>query len=233
MRAHYGADLKLLVFDVEGTLFQTKIRLPGTSIDSTIWQAIADALGPGAVSAEVETHGRWHRGEYRSYLDWMKDTIRIHQQYGLTERLFRRLIATAEYNAGVPETLASIDRSKYEMLLISGGFRELAARVQSDFAIRHAFAACEYIFDVGGNLSGFNLLPCDFDGKLDFIRLMLREYGLGANDWVFVGDGANDVPIAKAATVSIAYRGHPELKAVARHSLDSFAQLNALLAEIL
>jgi phosphoserine phosphatase len=229
---HSGDDVKLLVFDVEGTLFQTKIRLPGTSIDSTIWQAIADALGPSAVSAEVETHGRWHRGEYRSYLDWMKDTIRIHQQYGLTEQLFRHLIAAAEYNVGVPETLSSIDRSKYEMLLISGGFRELTARVQSDFAIRHAFAACEYMFEPGGTLAGFNLLPCDFDGKLDFIRLMLREYGLRAEEWVFVGDGINDVPIAKAAPVSIAYRGHAELRAVAKYGLDSFGDLNEILAEI-
>src|SRR5262249_27391681 len=161
------------------------------------------ALGPDAVSAEVETHGRWHRGEYRSYLDWMKDTIRIHQHYGLTQSLFQHLIDSAEYNTGVPETLVSIDRSNYEILLVSGGFRELAARVQSDFAIRHAFAACEYIFDAGGRLTGFNLLPCDFDGKIDFIRLMLREYGLAQEDWVFVGDGANDVPIAKVAPVSI------------------------------
>jgi phosphoserine phosphatase len=224
--------LKLLVFDVEGTLFQTKIRLPGTSIDSTIWQAIADALGPEAVSAEVATHQRWHRGEYRSYLDWMKDTIRIHQQFGLTEDLFQRLISAAEYNIGVPEALGSIDRSKYEMLLISGGFRELAARVQADFAIRHAFAACEYMFEPDGKLTGFNLLPCDFAGKLDFIRLMLREYGLGEEDWIFVGDGLNDVPIAKAAPASIAYRGHAELRAVAKYTLHSFGTLNGILAEI-
>ena len=220
--------MKLLVLDMEGTLFQTKIRLPGTKIDSTMWQAIAYALGPEAISAEVETHARWHRGEYRSYLDWMKDTIQIHQRCGLKEALFRNLIAAAEYNVGVPNTLASIDRTKYELVLISGGFRELAARAQIDFAIRHAFTACEYIFDKAGLLSGFNLLPCDFDGKLDFIKLMLREYGIGPKDWIFVGDGANDVPIAKAAAVSVAYKGHPELKAVSTLSIDNFSELSIL-----
>ena len=64
--------VKLLVLDIEGTLFRTTVRLPGTCIDSTIWQALAQALGSGAVAAEVATHERWRRGGYRSYLDWMK-----------------------------------------------------------------------------------------------------------------------------------------------------------------
>jgi hypothetical protein len=82
--------MKLLVFDVEGTLFQTLIRLPGTDIDSTIWQGIAHRLGESAIREEVATHGRWSRGEYRNYLEWMKDTILIHQKYGLTGAMFRQ-----------------------------------------------------------------------------------------------------------------------------------------------
>src|SRR5688572_13309167 len=68
---------RLLVLDVEGTLFDAGIRLPGTTLASTIWQAIAVALGPVAVEEEVATHHRWSRGEYPSYLAWMKDTIEI------------------------------------------------------------------------------------------------------------------------------------------------------------
>jgi len=221
--------VKLLVLDVEGTLYRTSIRLPGTSIDSTIWQAIANELGPQAIAEEVQTHQKWHRGEYRSYLDWMKDTIHIHQRYGLTASLFKKLIDGAEYNDDVPGTLARIDRSRYEILLISGGFRELAARAQIDFSIRHAFAACEYIFDRQEQLIGYNLLPCDFQGKIDFIQLMIREYGLSNADWVFVGDGVNDVPIARIAPTSIAYAAHKDLKAVASHSITSFRTLLDLL----
>src|SRR5437867_1444103 len=131
------ATVKLLVLDIEGTIFRTNVRLPGTSIDSTVWQGIAQALGPGAIQEEVATHGRWHAGQYRSYLDWMKDTILIHQKYGLTASLFADLIKYAEYNPGVRETLGAIDRRRFEILLISGGFRELAARVQADFKITH------------------------------------------------------------------------------------------------
>jgi phosphoserine phosphatase len=143
--------------------------------------------------------------------------------------LFTDLIDGAEYNAGVAETLAAIDRSEYELVLVSGGFRELARRAQLDFTIQHAFAACEYMFDHSGRLAAFNLLPCDFHGKIDFIRLMLREYALTDTDWVFVGDGTNDVPIAQCASVSIAYGSNPALKAVTTFQVDHFRELLPIL----
>jgi phosphoserine phosphatase len=224
--------MRLLVMDVEGTLFKTNLRLPGTLIDSTIWQSIAHALGPDAEKEEVDTHHKWERGEYPNYLAWMEDTIVVHRKYGLTESDFRKLISAAEYNPGVAETLPRIERAMYEMVLVSGGFRELAARAQHDFLIKHAFAACEYLFDAKGHLRAYNLLPCDFTGKLDFIYLLLREYGLASDHWIFVGDGLNDVPIAKAAPNAIGYRAHPELRKVCMWNIDQFSQLIPLLADL-
>lgn len=217
--------MKLLVMDVEGTLFQTKLKIPGTSLDSTIWQSIANALGPDAEREEVETHERWERGEYKSYLTWMEETILIHRKFGLREPQFRGLIEAAEYNPGVIDTLPRIDRSKFEIVLISGGFRELAARVQRDFEVKHAFAACEYFFGADSTLTAWNLLPCDFAGKLDFVNLMLREYGLTETQWVFVGDGRNDVPIAKSAPLAIGYSAHPDLRRVCASTIKDFADL--------
>ena len=221
--------MRLLVLDVEGTLFQTPIRLPGTLINSTIWQGVAHALGREAVREEVATHKRWRAGAYGNYLEWMKDTISIHRRHGLSRDLFQRVILSAQYSPGAVETLSRIDRSRYELVLISGGFRELAARAQRDLKITHAFAACEYLFGEDGRLESYNLLPCDFEGKIDFIRLMLREYDLSEDDWLFVGDGPNDVPIAKSAPVSVGYRAHPRLKRVVTHAIYEFSELPAIL----
>ena len=162
----------------------------------------------------------------------MKDTISIHKRHGLTSALFENVISSAEYNPRVPATVGAIDRSLFEPVLISGGFRELAARAQIDLKINHAFAACEYFFSEDGALEAYNLLPCDFEGKIDFIRLMLREYGLREQDWVFVGDGQNDIPIAKAAPVSVAYAAHPELRNVSTFAIDDFSDLTAILTQV-
>lgn len=221
--------MKLLVFDVEGTLFRTTIKLPGTSLDSTIWQSLANALGPGAIAEEIGTHLKWKNGEYFSYLEWMKDTIAIHRRYKLTKDLFEAVINNAEYNDGVIDTIRQIDRRKYEIIVISGGFRELAARAQKDLNIIHAFAGCEYLFNSLGNLCGYNLLPCDFNGKIDFIRLMLREYKIDDQDWIFIGDGANDIPIAQQAPVAVGYRPHPNLESAVQYSINDFSELLKLL----
>lgn len=217
--------MKLLVLDIEGTLFRTTVQLPRTSISSTIWQAIAQALGPECAAEEIASHRKWESGKYHTYLQWVKDTIAIHRKYHLSHELFRQIIASAEYNPGVKETISQLDRNRYEPVLISGGFRELAARAQQDLRIYHAFAACEYFFGEDGALQSYNLLPCDFEGKIDFIKLMLREYGLGDEDWIFVGDGANDIPIAKVAPVSIGFCPHPELEKVITHSITDFGNL--------
>jgi len=223
--------LKLLVMDIEGTLFEPGVQLPGTSLRSTIWQAIATTLGPEAVADEVRTHSKWESGDYSSYLEWMRATIEIHKKYGLTRSAFEALVAGVSYNPGLQSFMQTLDRDRYEVVLISGGFRELAARAQADFSIHHAFAACEYLFDPDGTLASFNLLPCDFRGKVDFIGLMLAEYGLTQSDWVFIGDGANDVPIASAAPLSIGFRPDPRLAAATDYSIDDFAELVDILKE--
>lgn len=217
--------MKLIVFDVEGTLFKTQIRLPGTAFSSTIWQSIAQALGPDAINEEVNTHKKWKNGEYASYLEWVRDTIAIHKRYQLTESVFNDIIKHAKYNDGVIKTIKRIDRSKYELVAISGGFRELTIRIQRDLEIIHCFAACEYIFNNNGQIQMYNLLPCDFSGKFDFIQLMLREYQLSSKDWIFVGDGANDVPIAKLAPLSIGYNPHEQLRKVVTYTIENFEDI--------
>ena len=221
--------MKLLVLDVEGTLFKTEIRLPGAGFYSTIWQAIARQLGTRAELEEIETHRKWKRGDYRGYVDWMKDTISIHMKYGLSRRVFDRIISSAKYTTGALRTLAQVDRRKYEIVLVSGGFRELALRAQRQLKIIHTFAACEYSFSKDGKLIDYNLIPSDFGGKVTLARLMLREYRLRSQDWIFVGDGPNDIQAAKAAPISVGYRPHENLVPFVTYTINDFSELTPIL----
>lgn len=221
--------MKLFVLDIEGTIFERGVVLEGAQYASTVWQGIAIALGPQAIAEEIETHRQWEAGNYSRYVDWMRATVEIHERHGLTERVFHGVISSAEYHPHAVEVLASVARLDYVPVLISGGFKELAERAQRDIGIHHAFAACEYFFDGRGLLTSYNLLPCDFYGKVDFIELMLDEYGLSPDDWVFMGDGGNDAQIASLAPLSIGFRPDDRLSAVVDHVIDDYRDLLSVL----
>jgi phosphoserine phosphatase len=217
--------MKLLVFDVEGTIFEPGAQLPGTSLSSTIWQAIAIALGPEAVEEELATHASWERGEYPSYLDWMRATIEIHRRHGLTEETFKEIVARPNYVTGVREFFERLPRGQFVPLLVSGGFRELSARAERDLGIQHSFAACAYDFGKSGLIENFTLLPSDFGGKLQFVRQVQQELGLATEDWIFVGDGNNDVEIARRAPLSVGYRPAPKLAEVVSCAVREYAEI--------
>ena len=61
----------------------------------------------------------------------MEDTIAIHVRHSLRQEIFDQLISSAEYNESVLSTLAKLDRTRYEPVIVSGGFRELARRARN------------------------------------------------------------------------------------------------------
>lgn len=87
--------MKLLVCDVEGTIFEAKNQIDGTEYTSTLWQPIAQALGEDAVAEELETHKKWANLEYNNYLEWVEQSIEIHRRYGLDKKIFQSLIDEA------------------------------------------------------------------------------------------------------------------------------------------
>lgn len=219
--------MKLLVCDVEGTIFKANYRIDGTQYASTMWQPLAACLGEGAIDAEKATHEKWENGHYENYSEWVEATIAIHKDFGLHRDIFHGLIAEAEYHDGVVDFFNALDRKKYIPVLVSGGFQELIARAQKELKIKHGFGACEYFFDdTDGRLSGHNLKPCDFEGKYHYVENLFKTYGITNKDWVFIGDGKNDVPIAKKAPLSIGMKPiHPDLEKKVKYVVGSFNEV--------
>jgi phosphoserine phosphatase len=66
----------------------------------------------------------------------------------------------------------------------------------------------------------FNLLPADERGKVDFMLLMCKEYGYESRHCAFVGDGKNDVHLARAVGYSVAFNAQPELAKAASFAIS-------------
>lgn len=83
---------KLVFFDMEGTLFcEVGTHYDGTRSVSA-WPLLAEKMGPKASAAETENYKKWKRGEYLSYIPWMRDTSSVFKQEGLTrDFLMKRL----------------------------------------------------------------------------------------------------------------------------------------------
>lgn len=205
---------------MEGTIFKRVYKDSKGNTAPSVWTLIAEHLGPKAFEEEEWTKEKWNNGEYSGYVEWMEDTIRIHKKYGLKKDFFKSVINSIEYYNGVKETFEELMKRNYKTCLISGGFKAQADKAQIDLKINHAFAACEYFWDKRGNIVHWNLLPCDYEGKLDFMKLIMKEHKLRKDECAFVGDGRNDIPFARAVGLSISFNGAPELQKVCTYSIN-------------
>jgi phosphoserine phosphatase len=217
--------MKLLVCDVEGTIFKANFKIDGTDYSSTMWQPIAEKLGDAAIEEERKTHKKWDNLEYNNYLDWVKATIDIHKKYSLRKKDFEELINKAEFNEGVIEFFNKLNRNEWMPVLISGGFQNLIRKAQNELDIEYGFGACEYFFDDCGHLEHYNIQPSDFDGKIHFLDILLKTHKLNKKtDWVFIGDGKNDEAIAKIAPMVFGINPHEKLKAI-----DNLIEINSFI----
>jgi len=212
--------IKLIFFDMEGTLFKKTIKFAKGNTAPSAWTLIAKHLGEKALAEEDITKDKWNNGKYSGYVEWMEETISIHKKYGLTKNFFDNVMNSIDYHNGVKETFKELNKKEYITALISGGFKAQADRAQKDLKIKHSFAACEYFWNKNGTMLHWNLLPCDYEGKVDFMKLIMKEHGLSPEECAFVGDGKNDIFLAKEVGTSISFNGPEELQRISTHSIN-------------
>lgn len=211
----------LVFMDLEGTLLRKEYRLDKGKVAPSAWTVLAERLGQDCLHEEEKTWDKWSNGEYAGYVEWMRDTIRIHQKYGLTRSIFLDLVNSAQLMPGAERAVAEFRGRGGVTAIISGGFKALTDRVQRHLRIDHALSGCEYFFsDETEQIEHFNLLPSDEEGKVDFMRLIAKEHGIKTRRCVFVGDGKNDIHLARAVGFSIAFNAQDELKRVASIVID-------------
>jgi phosphoserine phosphatase len=111
--------------------------------------------------------------------------------------------------------------------LVSGGFTFFTARVAAlcGFSEHHA----NILLDDGSALTGRVAEPVlDRDAKLATMRALSKASSLRPAASLAVGDGANDLPMLKAAGLGIAFRAKPVVTAEIANRIDH-ADLRAVL----
>src|SRR5580693_6139510 len=121
---------------------------------------------------------------------------------------------------GGPTLLATMRANGAYSSLVSGGFTAFTAILASKigFDEQHANAL---LVDASGHLTGAVANPIlGREAKLETLMALRERFHLQAEDTLAVGDGANDIPMVKAAGLGVAYHGKPALREVAAACID-------------
>ena len=153
--------------------------------------------------------------------------LRVGMLKGLsTEALERTWEATA-LTSGAATLVATMRADGAYCCLASGGFTfftgRVAAQLGFDLHVSNTLEAED------GKLTGIVAEPIfDRDSKLETLKRLAAERGLGLAATLAVGDGANDLAMIKAAGLGVAFRAKPVVAAAARARVEH-GDLTALL----
>ena len=195
------------------------IRLLICDMDMTIVAAetldeVAARLGLGERIAAITTRAMRGEIDFDSAL-----RERIEMLAGQPVQVFHEVASQLQLNPGAGEMLAAAKAAGVHCVLISGGF----AQVVEPLAMRLGFDefCCNHLEVSEGILTGGVLEPVvNADYKCSILQRIAHSRGHGLAACCAIGDGANDLPMLRAAGLGIAYYAKPILHAASSCHID-------------
>ncbi len=145
----------------------------------------------------------------------------------LPEAAIDAALAKITLNPGARILVQTMKARGARAVIVSSGFRQftraVAARLGADEDRANEFEI------VDGKLSGRAIEPVlGGEAKLAALREIARSMGLDLAETMAIGDGANDLPMLRAAGLGVAYRAKPRVAAAA-HARIEHGDLTAML----
>ena len=201
-------DYKLVAFDMDSTLINVEC------VDE-----IADLAGRGAEVAAITEAAM--RGEISDFKDALRRRVAL--LAGVSEAVLQQVYnERVQLNPGVERFVRACQSAGLKTLLISGGFSFFSERIRQH--LRLDFARANSLGLHNGKLTG-TLQDRPWGDIVDGAekRRVLLEVcelmGIGTEQAIAVGDGANDLPMMLAAGLSIAYHPKPKVREQAMISI--------------
>lgn len=198
-----GLRYPLVCFDLDGTLVDDTIY---------IWQTLHERFATDAI-ARRRAADDYHAGRI-SYRQWFEHDLELLDAAGATAERIRGVLAGLHPMPGAQATLQELRARGHRLAVVSGSL---------DIVVEHLFGAAAFdhvlinrlFFDRQGRIAGGEHTPYDLAGKADGLAEICRREGITADRAAFIGDNANDVWIARAAGLAIAFNcKSDELRAV-------------------
>ena len=200
----YRRNRRLVAFDMDSTLIRVEV------IDE-----LASAAGVGPqVRAITEAAMRGEldfKGSFRRRVALLK---------GLPESALGELVQRVPLMEGAERLVGTLKRLGYKTAILSGGFTFMGPALQDRLGIDHLHANELDVSNgvVTGNARGEIV---DRERKAYHLTRIAEAEGIGMEQVIAVGDGANDLPMLRLAGLGIAFRAKPIVHERARQALST------------
>ncbi len=205
---------------VPADLARERVGLVALDMDSTLIaiecvDEIADMLGIKPAVAAITAAAMRGEIDFRESLE-----RRVALLAGLDEAALQRVYdERVVLSPGAERMLEGFKAVGAKTLLVSGGFTFFTNRLAAKLGIDATAANTLEIVD--GRLTGKVANPVvDARAKAARFKALRRRFVGSGGVAVAIGDAANDLPMLKAADVSIAYRAKPRVRAQATYAID-------------
>lgn len=200
----YRRNRRLVVFDMDSTLIQVEV------IDE-----LAKEAGVGDRVARITAAAM--RGEL-DFPSAFRERVRL--LAGLPVEALDRVAARIPLMNGAERLIATLRSLGYKTGILSGGFTYFGEPLRQRLGIDYLYANELEIRDgaVTGEVSSEIV---DGQVKARRLREIAAREGIGLEQCIAVGDGANDLPMIGLAGLGIAFHAKPVVRQNARQSLST------------
>lgn len=178
--------------------------MDSTIIENECIDELADAIGVGDVVSDITERAMRGELEFESAL-----RERVGLLKGLSESDLQQIFDDRiRLTPGAKELVAGLQERGITCILVSGGFTFFTGRV-ADMAGFSAHHANELDFRDGA-LTGNVVEPIlGAQAKLDTLNDYVAQMLITTEQVIAIGDGANDIPMIKAAGLGVAFCPKP------------------------
>ena len=200
----YRRHRRVVVLDMDSTLVQGEI-IDELAIAAGVGEQVA-AITKRAMHGELDFSASFRQ--------------RVALLAGLPASRLDEIAAQVPLTEGAQRLIDTLKRLGYRVAILSGGFTYFAHHLQKALGIDEVFANELDIVD--GKVSGQVVSDIvDAQRKADLLCQIAEAEGVGLEQVVAVGDGANDLKMLSLAGLGIAFRAKPVIRREAGQSLST------------
>ena len=186
--------IKLIVFDVDGTITQHPSSWQFLHEHLNVWDGNADRHQKRFLAGKI------------SYAKFCR--LDAEHWKGMRASRIRKILKRIPYTRNLKRCILLLKKKGFKLASISTGLHFLSERIKRELGFDHVMA--NKLLVKRGVLTGAVRVDVGFRGKSLAFRKLLHRFNVEPHETICIGDGDGDIPMMEHAGLSIAF--HPKSK---------------------